>query len=48
MRQRSRWIGIGAAVLGLTLTLAPLTAASAKSTAKRPTVKGSNPNSAMC
>ena len=42
MRQRSRWVGIGAAVLGLTLTLAPLTAASAKST------KGSAPNSAMC
>ena len=32
MRQRSRWVGIGAAVLGLTLSLAPLTAASAKST----------------
>ena len=43
MRQRSRWVGIGAAVLGLTLTLAPLTAASAKST--KP---GSAPNSAMC
>jgi hypothetical protein len=42
MKQRSRWVGIGATVLGLTLTLAPLTAASAKST------KGSAPNSAMC
>ena len=42
MRQRSRWVGIGAGVLGLTLALAPLTAASAKST------KGSAPNSAMC
>ena len=42
MRQRSRWMGIGAGVLGLTLTLVPLTAASAKST------KGSAPNSAMC
>ena len=42
MRQRSRWVGIGAGVLGLTLALAPLTAASAKST------KGSAPQSAMC
>jgi hypothetical protein len=42
VRQRSRWVGIGAGVLGLTLALAPLTAASAKST------KGSAPNSAMC
>src|ERR1700722_16954626 len=44
MRQRPRGVGIGAAVLGLTLTVAPLTAASAKSTK----VKGSAPNSAMC
>ena len=44
MRQRSRWVGIGAAVLGLTLALAPLTAASAKSTK----TKGSAPHSAMC
>ena len=42
VRQRSRWVGIGAGVLGLTLTLVPLTAASAKTT------KGSAPNSAMC
>jgi len=42
VQQRSRWVGIGATVLGLTLALAPLTAASAKST------KGSAPNSAMC
>ncbi len=42
MRQRSRWVGIGAGVLGLTLALVPLTAASAKST------KGSAPHSAMC
>ena len=42
MQQRSRWVGIGATVLGLTLAFAPLTAASAKST------KGSAPNSAMC
>ena len=44
MRQRSRWVGIGAAVLGLTLALAPLTVASAKGTK----TKGSAPNSAMC
>jgi len=44
MRRRSRLVGIGAAVLGLTLALAPLTAASAKSTK----TKGSAPNSAMC
>jgi hypothetical protein len=44
MRQRSKWAGIGAAVLGLTLALAPLTAASAKSTK----TKGSAPHSAMC
>src|SRR5580698_4050667 len=44
MRQRPRWVGIGAAVLGLTLTVAPLTAASAKSTK----TKGLAPNSAMC
>jgi hypothetical protein len=42
VQQRSRWMGIGAGVLGLTLTLVPLTAASAKST------KGSAPHSAMC
>jgi hypothetical protein len=42
VRQRSRWVGIGAGVLGLTLALVPLTAASAKTT------KGSAPNSAMC
>lgn len=44
MRQRSRWVGICAGVLGVTLALAPLTAASAKSTK----TKGSAPNSAMC
>jgi hypothetical protein len=42
VKQRSRWVGICAGVLGLTLALAPLTAASAKST------KGSAPHSAMC
>jgi hypothetical protein len=42
VKQRSRWVGICAGVLGLTLALAPLTAASAKTT------KGSAPNSAMC
>jgi hypothetical protein len=44
VKQRSRWVGICAGVLGVTLALAPLTAASAK-THK---TKGSNPNSAMC
>jgi hypothetical protein len=44
VRQRSRWVGICAGVLGLSLALAPLTAASAKSTK----TKGSAPNSAMC
>jgi hypothetical protein len=42
VRQRSRWVGISAGVLGLTLALAPLTVASAAKT------KGSAPNSAMC
>jgi hypothetical protein len=42
VKQRSRWVGICAGVLGLTLALAPLTAASAKST------KGSAPKSAVC
>ena len=44
VKQRSKWVGFGAAVLGLTLALAPLTAASAKSTK----TKGSAPHSAMC
>jgi hypothetical protein len=44
VKQRSRWIGICAGVLGVTLALAPLTAASAKAQK----TKGSNPNSAMC
>lgn len=44
MKQRSRWVGICVGVLGLTLALAPLTAASAKSQK----TKGSSPNSAMC
>ena len=42
MQHRSRWVGFGAVALGLALALAPLTAASAKST------KGSAPQSAMC
>jgi hypothetical protein len=42
VKQRSRRVGICVGVLGLTLALAPLTAASAKST------KGSAPQSAMC
>jgi hypothetical protein len=41
VRQRSKWVGICSGVLGVTLALAPLTAASAKST------KGSAPNIAM-
>jgi len=44
VKQRSKWVGICAGVLGLTLALAPLTAASAKNHK----TKGSNPNSAMC
>ncbi len=51
MRQRSKWIGICSGVLGLTLALAPLTAASAKSHNSKnhsSNVKGSNPGSAMC
>ena len=31
MKQRSKWVGICAGVLGVTLSLAPLTAASASS-----------------
>jgi hypothetical protein len=49
MTQRSKWIGIGSGILGLTLALAPLTAASAKSHKHHASsVKGSNPSSAMC
>jgi hypothetical protein len=51
VRQRSKWIGICSGVLGLTLALAPLTAASAKSHKPKhgsSAVKGSNPGSAMC
>jgi hypothetical protein len=51
VRQRSKWIGICSGALGLTLALAPLTAASAKTHKPKhhgSTVKGSNPNSAMC
>jgi hypothetical protein len=44
VNQRSRWIGICAGVLGVTLALAPLTAASAKSHK----TKGSAPGSALC
>ena len=51
MQQRSKWLGICSGVLGLALALAPLMMASAN--AHRPkhhgsTVKGSNPNSAIC
>jgi hypothetical protein len=51
VQQRSKWIGICSGVLGLTLALAPLTAASAKSHKPKhhsSSVKGSNPSSAMC
>jgi hypothetical protein len=44
VKQRSRWVGICVGVLGVTLALAPLTAASAKGNK----TKGSAPNSAMC
>jgi len=48
VKQRSRWVGICAGVLGLTLALAPLTAASAKTKNQATSTKGSNPDSAMC
>lgn len=51
MQKRSRWIGICCGLLGVTLALAPLSAASAKSHNSKhhgSTVKGSNPSSAMC
>jgi hypothetical protein len=48
VRKRSRWVGICCGVLGLTLALAPLTAASAKPKHHGTSTKGSNPNSAMC
>ncbi len=51
MQQRSKWVGICAGVLGVTLSLAPLTAASAsinKAKSHPTSTKGSNPNSAMC
>ena len=49
MQQRSKWVGICSGVLGLTLALAPLTAASAKThKPKHHSTKGSNPKAAMC
>ena len=51
MQKRSRWIGLCCGLLGVTLALAPLSAASAKSHGSRhngSSVKGSNPSSAMC
>jgi hypothetical protein len=49
VQQRSRWVGICIGLLGVTLTLAPLSAASASShKGKQHSTKGSNPNSAMC
>jgi hypothetical protein len=50
VKQRSRWVGICIGVLGVTLALAPLSAASANSHKGKhsSSTKGSNPNSAMC
>jgi hypothetical protein len=51
VRQRSKWVGLCSGVLGLTLALAPLTAASAKSHKPKHhsgSTKGSNPKAAMC
>lgn len=50
MRHRSTWLGICIGALGLAMTLVPVSAASAKSHGHHSstTVKGSNPNSAMC
>lgn len=51
MEQRSKWLGICAGVLGLTLSMAPLAAASAanyKANSHSTSTKGSNPSSAMC
>jgi hypothetical protein len=48
VKNRSRWVGICAGLLGVTLALAPLSAASAKSKHHGSSVKGSNPSSAMC
>jgi hypothetical protein len=50
VKQRSRWVGICCGVLGVTLALAPLTAASANGHKPKhsASTKGSNPNSAMC
>jgi hypothetical protein len=47
VQQRSKWIRICSGGLGLTLALAPLTAASAK-THKPKHHSGSNPKAAMC
>ncbi len=47
MKHRSKWLGIGIGALGMALTLAPVSAASAKSHSAT-TLKGSNPKSAMC
>ena len=49
MKQRRWWQGICIGMMGVALTLAPLSAASAHGKAKHgATTKGSNPNSAMC
>lgn len=50
MTQHSKWLGIVTGVLGLVLTLAPMTAASASSHKSRhhSNTKGSAPNSTVC
>ena len=49
MTHRSTWLGICIGALALAMTLVPVSAASARSQGHHSsTVKGSNPNSAMC
>jgi hypothetical protein len=55
MRHRRTWLGLCIGVIGVALTLAPMSAASARSnhkskhhTTKHPNSKGSNPGSSMC
>jgi hypothetical protein len=51
LKQRSKLFGVCTGALGLALAMAPMTAASAKSSHKpkhSAATKGSNPNSAMC
>ena len=55
MRHRRTWLGLSIGVIGVALTLAPMSAASAHSkpkpkhhTTKHSNSKGSNPSSSMC